>query len=114
LETKRERLARQRQLPAAEYSRLVSERDWQSFVTEYAETKGWWVYHTRYSKGSQEGFPDLTLIRPPRLVFAELKREGGRLSPAQRQVLGLLSQIPAVETYTWWPRDREFVIKTLG
>ena len=39
-------------------------------------------YHTRDSRGSAEGFPDYVIrTRPP--IFAELKRDGGRLSAAQ-------------------------------
>ena len=31
------------------------------------------------------GFPDLVLVRGPRLLFRELKKEGGRLSEHQEQ-----------------------------
>ena len=61
-----------------------TERAFQASVIRYARLMGWREYHTRDSRGSQAGFPDLVLIRRPRVVWAELKSERGRLSDDQR------------------------------
>ncbi len=86
-----------------------SEAEFQRRVVGLAEQHGWAVYHTRFSKGSQAGFPDLVLCRPPRLVFCELK-VWPRTTPRSAQVewLARLGAVPCVEAYLWawvWPGD---------
>jgi hypothetical protein len=109
---RQEKSRQQSLLSAGEYHLVATEREWQSFVIDFARMHGWWVYHPLRSKGSEAGWPDLTLIRPPRTVFAELKREGGQLSPAQRLVLQMLEACHH-EVYVWRPSDRDLVIKKL-
>ena len=70
----------------------LSEDELQAAIIEMAETLGWLVYHTRDSRGSAEGFPDLVLVREPRILFVELKGIGvtgrrGRVSAAQAEWL---------------------------
>jgi hypothetical protein len=55
------------------------------------------------------GFPDLVLIRPPSVMFLELKRETGRLSPTQRDIVGALENCPGVEVHVARPSDWEQV-----
>ena len=83
----------------------LTERDFQRQVLDLAGILGWLVYHPFLSKWSERGFPDLTLVRPPRVVFAELKRDGGRPTPAQAEWLGVLGLCHGVETYLWRPAD---------
>lgn len=92
-------------MPATPLLPKIPEHLFQDKVIEYAKIQGWWVYHTHDSRHSQKGFPDLVLIRPPRLVLAELKGTGGRLTPDQVVVLGMLKQCPGQEVHTWWPHD---------
>jgi len=61
----------------------VSEKQFQSQVLQLAKLSGWLTYHTHDSRRSQAGFPDLVLVRPPAIVFAELKTEAGKLRPEQ-------------------------------
>lgn len=77
-----------------------SERDLERTVREYAERAGWLVYHTFSSRRSPRGFPDLTMVRGDRLVFAELKSYAGRLKGAQKEWLDRLAGTPA-EVYLW-------------
>ena len=65
------------------------------------------------SKWSERGYPDLTLIRPPRLLFAELKRETGKTSTHQDRWLALLRECPGVETYLWRPSDLDAIAAVL-
>jgi hypothetical protein len=84
---------------------LLSEKDWSEQIRQYARLRGWRYYHTYRSTRSPEGYPDITLVRPPRVVFAELKRERGRVTHAQNDWLAALRHCPGVETYLWRPSD---------
>ena len=48
------------------------------------------AYHTRNSIGSTAGFPDWCFCGPAGLMFRELKRESGRVTPAQAAWLAAL------------------------
>jgi hypothetical protein len=74
---------------------------------------GWTLYHPALSKWSERGWPDLALCRPPRLVFAELKREAGHPSVDQKRWLALLRGCPGVETYLWRPSDIDMIASVL-
>ena len=97
----------------------VSERAWQGTVVAAAKALGWEVYHTRFSLASERGWPDLALARyrpdgvTVRLVFAELKSERGKLSPAQFRWLSLLGDCPGVECYVWRPSQWDEVERVL-
>ena len=83
-------------------SLVQSERDFQRQVLALAKLRGWHSDHTWRADQSAAGFPDLVLCRPPRLLFVELKRETGTVSPAQRQWLDVLGRC-SVESYCWRP-----------
>lgn len=82
----------------------MTERELQDAIIELARIRGWLVYHPFDSRKSEPGFPDLTMVRGDRLVFAELKSAKGRVSPAQRVWLERLEQTPA-EVHVWYPHD---------
>lgn len=92
----------------------LSEKGFQQQVIELATLCGWLVYHTHDSRRSAPGFPDLVLVMPPRLVFAELKSEEGRIRPEQEAWLEALSgctQPP--ESYLWRPGDLQEIQEVL-
>jgi hypothetical protein len=99
------------------------EREFQRAVIEYARMMGWRVHHTRPALTQRGrwltpvqgdvGFPDLVLCRPPRLILAELKRLGGKVSPQQREWLEALQACDGVECYVWNPDDWEAIVRTL-
>lgn len=110
----------------------MNEDGWQSAVLDAAQYRGWLVYHTRNSKGSHKGFPDLVLLRPPRIIFAELKDEKRELQPEQIEWMAALSVValaareqaeailteglpvlPLVEAHIWRPRDWDKVVAIL-
>ena len=74
-------------------------------MQDLAAVLGWRFYHPYLSIRSAPGWPDLALCRPPRLILAELKRDGGTLTPDQVEWIELLRACPGVETYVWFPRD---------
>jgi hypothetical protein len=53
----------------------VTEGQLLEFVTAVFKRNGYLVYHTYDSRGSERGFPDIVAVRPPVVVFAELKDE---------------------------------------
>ena len=91
----------------------ILEKDFQNTVVEYATGMGWLFYHTYDSRRSTKGFPDLAMVREPRLVFAELKSHKGILSDDQALWLEKLGGVPAVETYLWRPTDWDDIVKVL-
>ena len=99
-------------VPAQSRSGLVvPEKSWQSVVTDYADLRRWWWYHTWNAKRSRPGFPDLVFIRE-RVVFAELKKEGEDLTPAQADCRDRLLAAGA-EWYLWYPSNLDKVLRVL-
>lgn len=78
-----------------------TEKAFMAAVVEIAKLYGWLVYHAHDSRRSEPGVPDLLLCKPPRVIFAELKRRGGRVSPAQRFWLEQLGQCTGVCVFLW-------------
>jgi len=86
---------------------LWSEAELQSHVMALAKSLGYTQqYHTHDSRRSQAGFPDLVLIhnRTKKLMFAELKAQAGRVSPAQESWLNDLRMGGQVAE-VWRPSD---------
>lgn len=91
----------------------LSESMFQSQVKSLALTLKWRVYHTFDSRRSDPGFPDLVLVKPPHIIFAELKTDAGRLRPEQKSWLDDLDLCPGVETYMWRPKDFDQIVRIL-
>ena len=89
-----------------------TERQFMADVIRLAEVLGWRTYHTHDSRRSAPGFPDLVLVRRPRVIFAELKAQRGRLTPHQ---LDWFAELRAChqEIYVWRPEDAEKVARIL-
>jgi putative heme degradation protein len=73
-----------------------SETQFMQQVTQLAQYYSWRIYHTHDSRRSPAGFPDLVLVRPPELIFAELKTEKGRVRPEQADWLADLEAVARV------------------
>ena len=99
----------------------LTEAEFQRQVTEVAVREGWdWMHIGRIGKYTPNGakgtlgtgWPDLVLVRGPRLIFAELKAQKAGITPQrQREVLSLLSQ--AAETHIWRPSDLPLILEVL-
>ena len=83
----------------------MTEKQFQEAVTAFARLTGWRVYHTRDSRGSEAGFPDLVMVRGPRIRFVELKSGRGHVTPEQDQWLALLEDVEYMEVGVWRPSD---------
>jgi len=76
----------------------TTEAEWLTTVGDALDYLGWsWIHHrparrahgrwhTPTQGNSGKGFPDIVAVRPPRILFLELKRDqGGRVSPEQSE-----------------------------
>jgi hypothetical protein len=90
----------------------MTEARWQAQVLTLARMFGWRTYHVFDSRRSVAGFPDLVLVRRPRVIFAELKAPRGRLTVDQKGWLAELREC-TVETYVWRPDDLDRVMEVL-
>ena len=102
-----------------EVAKAMLERVLQEHVRQLLNLHRWRHYHTHLAKHSPAGFPDVCAIRGNRLLFAELKRERGKLSPDQllwKADLEHIAEVTAiaasdtpyarpVEYYVWRPSD---------
>jgi len=95
---------------------IITEKDFQATVIDLARQLGWIVGFTYDARKSEPGEPDLRMVRPPRIIFAELKTVKGRISkgrwnksgrwlPGQDEWGKALSECPWVEYYLWRPTD---------
>jgi hypothetical protein len=93
----------------------VTEAQWQQQVCDLALILGYQLqYHTRDSRRSAKGFPDLVLVNPinRRVVYVELKTDSGNITNEQALWGAGLSQAGA-EWYLWRPSDLETAYKVL-
>lgn len=92
---------------------MLNEEQWQGLVTQYARLHGWQVFHHLDSRGTEAGWPDLVLIRPPELVIVELKSERGKVTAAQQSTIDALG-VCGIETGVWRPGNEAEVFARLG
>jgi len=92
----------------------INEKQFMAQVKQLATMMKWSWYHPYDSRKSAPGFPDLVLVRPPRVIFAELKVEAGFLTPKQQEWAFALRECPGVEYYLWTPHDWPEIEKVLG
>ncbi len=92
----------------------IGEAQLDAQVRKLAEITQWARYHTYRSTRSAAGWPDLVLVRAPRLIVAELKSDDGKPSDAQRHWLTVLSGCQGVEVYLWRPRDLDAIARILS
>lgn len=105
---------------------MISEKQFEAQVKDLAKIYGWLYYHTWRSIHSPAGFPDCVIVRPPRLIFAELKTEKGVVSDKQQEWLDTLKgcqhiilqpdtnkPVELPEVYLWHPEDIEKIAEIL-
>lgn len=91
----------------------LSEKRFQELVIAYAKSQGWKVFHTHDSRKSARGFPDLVLAKTGRsVIFAELKREDGKVTESQQEWIEVLRQTGS-RACVWRPGDWETIVKLL-
>ena len=103
-------------LTAAErLDRMASEEELLIYVTGLLRVHHWHWNHSRDSRRSNPGLPDLICVRKGRIIFAELKREvGGKVSHAQQSWFYELGLNHCVEVYLWKPSDMAEIARILA
>lgn len=89
----------------------LTEKEFMGQLKDFAVRLGWFWYHPFLSQHSAPGWPDVTLVRE-RVVYAELKREGGKATPAQLQWIERLRGA-GQEVYLWTPANWEEIAEVL-
>jgi hypothetical protein len=100
----------------------ISEPAFMATVIDMAERLGWKVCHFHDSRrevrpgvfiGDKQaaGFPDLVMVRGRRLLCAELKKEKGKLTPAQEEWMRVLRNV--AECHVWKPSDFDLIEEVL-
>jgi len=94
---------------------MVREAELQEGVLELAQVFQWLRAHFRAAmtskgwrtpvEGDGKGFPDLVLVRSGRMIVAELKGDGGKVSHEQLLWLMAFQTVPNVEVYVWSPES---------
>ena len=113
----------------------MKERDFLNWIIACAEATGWKVWHVPAPmvagrKGQfvgsprAAGLPDLFLLHddPPRMIVAEVKGDGGKLSDKQREFLSMARAVAEatclsplkpsscpVGVYAWTPDDQKII-----
>lgn len=108
----------------------MKERDLLNWALDLARRTGWKAYHVPAPMravpggfvGAREaaGLPDLILLHddPPRMILAELKGDGGKLSDEQREFLKIARFVAdeacydaerVIGVYVWTPFDRDAI-----
>lgn len=90
-----------------------SEAEFQRQVVQLAALLGYRVFHTYDSrKSTGAGFPDLVLVGRGRVLFAELKRRGGKTTPRQDDWLAALREAGG-RAFLWTPDDWDEIQREL-
>lgn len=92
---------------------IITEKQLREQIRDLCKVFGFKFYFTWSSIHSPRGMPDLILVKPPRVIFAELKSEGKQPSPAQQEWIDLLGWCPGVECYIWRPSDFDEIVSIL-
>ncbi len=98
-------------------SKAMTEDELLTAIIEAATWNGWLAHHVRRSdkaiQQGRSGFPDLVLARNGRVLFLELKSEGGRVSPDQGAWLEELTSRSAVQAWIIYPSQLDDMLRVL-
>jgi Holliday junction resolvase len=104
-------------------ARVNSEQAFLRRIVRLARQAGWRVFHpapARFGKAwrtpyaGDRGFPDLVLVRPPKVLFIELKAQRGKPTPEQQEWLTALGACSEVHACIWREGDSEVIGKILS
>ena len=61
----------------------ISENDVKKQAKQYLTLMGWFHFHILQGLGAFIGIPDIIALKAGRVLFLEIKKPGGKLSPGQ-------------------------------
>jgi hypothetical protein len=102
----------------------MKESEFQKMVLDLAKLLGWRRAHFRPARtgsggwvtpvqGDGVGFPDLVLVRPPRMIVAELKAGKNKPNPEQVAWLNAFRGCN-LEVYVWKFEDWDSIVTVLS
>ncbi len=92
-----------------------SEAKFQAAFMKQARDWGWLCYHTYDSRRSEEGFPDIIMLRRDRQLAIEAKRSRKeKPTPKQRKWLRGFQAIPGCEVHVWSPEMWSHILEVLS
>lgn len=103
----------------------LKERAWQQQAEKALDTFGWWWSHnppnvivcrrcgTKNYRGIRKGIPDLWAMKPPFVMYIELKTESGQLDREQKRVRALIEACGLTFIHAR-PRDRERLVEIIA
>jgi hypothetical protein len=97
----------------------ASEALFQAAVIKIADACKYGHWHNTNARKSAAGWFDLVLWRgpakgyPPRVIYIELKKIGGRMSPPQKQIAAEFADA-GQEVYCFWPKDLDEIERILA
>ncbi len=101
----------------------ISEQEFQTQIIDLARRFDWRYFHARPGKtaggrwatqmSGDPGYPDLTMVRGNRLIFAELKTDAGKATDQQVEWLSALNAVEHRTAQLWRPHDLETVAELL-
>ena len=71
----------------------ISEGAMQAAIKQAAITNGWLYHHAADSRWADAGLPDVLAVRDEVLLALELKRQSGRVKPAQAEWIAALERV---------------------
>jgi len=102
----------------------ITEKEFQGQILDLAKIFRWRRAHFRAARTKHgwrtpvqadgKGFPDLVLVKPPRLIIAEVKRQDTKPDDHQLEWLNDFAGVPNVEVYTWKPADWDDIVAILA
>jgi hypothetical protein len=91
----------------------VTEAELQALIVEVAELHDWLVFHDNDSRRNVAGWPDLVCVKPPRVLFLELKSATGQIRPEQEVWMSALSKCDTIASGIVRPNQVDQVLDYL-
>ena len=95
------------------YRNTMTEKALMQAIRDAAGPLGYLTYHTYDSRRSEEGFPDLVIVKRGNLFFFETKTATGRVRPAQLNWLEELQNGQVLSARLVRPADLDDVLDEL-
>lgn len=90
----------------------LTEEAFQQRILDYCRLRGLLAYHTHDSRRSVAGFPDLVIVGGDRILYRELKTNGGKLSADQEKWLVRLKAAGG-DASVWRPHQWDLIVSIL-